>query len=98
MSSQVTRSQVKENGDGDSLTAPWFILNILVKRTKLWTSMVKACIFPKRLSKSGRIFKCINCDFFSCIWSNRYVNHVKPIFDGSYIIKWEDNQGLIYLA
>ena len=28
MTSQVTRSQVKENGEGVSLTARWFILNI----------------------------------------------------------------------
>ena len=34
MSSQVTRSQVKENGDGVSLTPRWFILNSKVKPTK----------------------------------------------------------------
>ena len=34
MSSQVTRSQVKENVDGVSLTPRWFILNIKVKPTK----------------------------------------------------------------
>ena len=44
------------------------------------TSMLKARIFPKRLTKWGGIFKSINCEFLSCIWSNRYVNHVKTNF------------------
>ena len=39
MSSQVTRSQVKEKGDRVSLTARWFILNILVKHIKFICSM-----------------------------------------------------------
>ena len=30
------------------------------------TSMLKACIFPKRLTKWGGIFKSINCEFLSC--------------------------------
>ena len=35
--------------------------------TKQRTSMLKACIFPKRLTKWGGIFKSINCEFLSCI-------------------------------
>ena len=45
------------------------------------TSMLKACIFPKSLTTWGGSFISINCDFFfSCIWSNSYVNHVKINF------------------
>ena len=39
MSSQNTRSQVKANGNGASLTARWFILNIYVKHTKFICSV-----------------------------------------------------------
>ena len=46
------------------------------------TSMLKVCIFPTSLTTWGGIFKRINCVFFffSCIWSNRYVNRVKTNF------------------
>ena len=65
--------------------------------TDVRTSMLKARIFPKSLTKCGGIFKSMNCAFFSCVWSNRYVNHMEINFDDSNIIKWGDNQEHIYL-
>ena len=44
------------------------------------TSMLKACIFPKSITKWGGIFKSMNCAIFSCIWSNIYANHVETHF------------------
>ena len=43
----------------------FLLLLILVKRT----SMLKASIFPKSITKWGGIFKSMNCAIFSCICS-----------------------------
>ena len=51
-----------------------------LKRLHERSSMLKACIFPKSLTTWGGIFKSMNCQLFLCIWSNRYVNHVKTNF------------------
>ena len=53
---------------------------VFLKYEYVRTSMLKACIFPKSLTKWGGIFKIMNCAIFSCICSHRYVNHVETNF------------------
>ena len=59
--------------------------------------MLKACIFPKSVTKWGGFFKVWIVHFFHAYDQIDMYIMWKQIFDGSNIIKWGDNQEHIYL-